>query len=208
VETIERQQHWQHIYATKGEREVSWFQNDPQPSLGLIEQLASVSSAIIDIGGGASRLAGSLLERGFRDLTVLDVASSAITAAKSHLGRDAEHIQWIIADVTSWQPARHYDIWHDRATFHFLVTERDRAAYIERLTRALMPGGFAIIATFAPDGPAQCSGLPVVRYDANSLHRTIGAAFTLESTQRHVHITPWGTSQAFQYSIFRRLPGE
>lgn len=164
------------------------------------------SDAIIDIGGGASRFVDDLLQKGFRDLTVLDLSSSALAAAKARIGADADRINWIVADVVTWQPPRAYSVWHDRAAFHFLTAEPDRGAYVVRLAQALKPGGHAVIATFAPDGPERCSGLPVMRYDAETLGRTLGAAFKLISTQRHDHTTPWGTRQAFQFSVFRHNP--
>lgn len=185
----DRQTHWQSAYQAKGESEVSWFQEDAQPSLALIEEVASPSSAVIDIGGGASRLAGALLDRGFQDLTVLDLSSAALAAAKARIGAGAERVQWIVADVTMWEPSRRYDVWHDRATFHFLVAESDRAAYLSRLARALKPKGHAIIATFAPDGPEQCSGLPVRRYDAKTLGQTLGPGFRLVSARRQKHVS-------------------
>jgi ubiquinone/menaquinone biosynthesis C-methylase UbiE len=202
----DRQAHWQSIYATKAEREVSWFQDDPQPSLALIEQIASPSSSVIDVGGGASRLADALLERGFQDLTILDLSSAALAAAKERIGQEARRVQWIVADIAAWEPSRAYDVWHDRATFHFMVAEPDRAAYLSRLTRALNPGGHVIIATFALDGPEQCSGLPVRRYDADTLAQTLGADFQLISSRRHEHVTPRGAAQPFQFSVFRRVP--
>jgi len=201
---VDPQAHWQSVYARKGEREVSWFQESPQPSLDLIEGCATPSSAIVDIGGGASHLADALLQRGFKDLTVLDLSSAALAAAKARIGSAAEHVRWITADIVTWAPERVYDVWHDREAFHFLVAEPDRAAYLARLERALRPGGHAIIATFAPDGPERCSGLPVTRYNADGLARTLGPSFRLESTRRHEHVTPWGAPQAFQFSVFRR----
>jgi trans-aconitate methyltransferase len=198
--------HWQSIYAAKGEREVSWFQDDAQPSLALIEEVASPSSAVIDIGGGASRLADALHERGFLDLTVLDLSSAALLAAKKRIGSGAERIQWIVSDITTWEPPRAFDVWHDRATFHFMVTDSDRAAYLCRLAQALKLGGHAIIATFAPDGPEQCSGLPVKRYAAETLGQTLGPGFRLMNTRRHEHVTPWGAAQLFQFSVFRHVP--
>ena len=206
---VSRQAHWENVYTTKGENEVSWFQQSPAPSLDLIVQAgASRASAIIDIGGGASRLVDSLVEQGFEDITVLDLSGAALASARSrlesHLGASAGRVNWIVADATNWEPAKRYDIWHDRAAFHFLTEEGDRAAYIVRLARALRIGGHAIIATFAPDGPEKCSGLPVARYDSASLGRTLGAAFKLVHTQRHEHATPWQSRQAFQFSTFRR----
>jgi SAM-dependent methyltransferase len=200
-----RQAHWENVYTTKGENEVSWFQQSPMPSLDLIVQAgATTESAIIDIGGGASRLVDHLIEQGFDDITVLDLSAAALAADKARLGVDAERVSWIVADATTWEPARAYDIWHDRAAFHFLTDAGDRAAYVARLERGLRIGGHAIIATFAPDGPEKCSGLPVARYDGASLGQTLGAAFELIHTQRHEHATPWGARQAFQFSIFRR----
>jgi ubiquinone/menaquinone biosynthesis C-methylase UbiE len=199
-----RHTHWQGTYTAKGEREVSWFQDSPQPSLDLIAQVAASSaSAIVDIGGGASRLAATLLDKSFQDITVLDLSEAALAAARIRIGSKGEGLKWIAADATNWKPPQTYDVWHDRATFHFLVEDADRGAYLSRLTRFLRPGGHAIIATFALDGPERCSGLPVVRYDAASLSRTLGPAFVCVSTQRHIHTTPWGAPQAFQFTVFQ-----
>src|SRR5213080_2587170 len=149
-----RQAHWENVYTTKGENEVSWFQQSPAPSLELIVQAGAVSdSAIIDIGGGASRLVDHLVEQGFEDVTVLDLSDAALKAAKARLGARADRVRWLVADATIWEPVKRYDIWHDRAAFHFLTDEKDRATYIERLGRGLKAGGHAIIATFALDGP-------------------------------------------------------
>jgi SAM-dependent methyltransferase len=198
-----RKAHWEGIYTSKGENEVSWFQENPAPSLELIAKVgATPASAIIDIGGGASRLVDNLVERGFEDVTVLDLSEAALEAAKARLRDDAGHVHWILADVTVWEPLKAYDIWHDRAAFHFLTEDHDRAAYVARLERALKVGGYAIIATFALDGPERCSGLPVVRYDPESLGQTLGRSFRLVDTRRHAHATPWGTEQSFQFSVF------
>jgi SAM-dependent methyltransferase len=200
-----RQAHWQDVYIRKGEKEVSWFQENPTPSLELIAQVgATPASAIIDIGGGASRLVDNLIDRGFDDVTVLDLSEAALGAAKARLGTLANQVHWIVADATVWVPHKAYDIWHDRAAFHFLTEEGDRAAYLARLERAVKVGGYAIIATFALDGPERCSGLPVVRYDPASLGRILGPAFQLVDTRRHAHATPWGSDQSFQFSVFRR----
>lgn len=200
-----RRTHWENVYTTKGENEVSWFQQSPAPSLELIAQTGPTNkSAIIDIGGGASRLVDHLVAQGFEDVTVLDLSGAALAAAQSRLGDSAARINWIVADATTWEPAKPYDIWHDRAAFHFLTDERDRAAYLERLGRGLNIGGHAIIATFAPDGPEKCSGLPVARYDSASLGRILGDAFKLVDARRHEHATPWDARQIFQFSVFRR----
>ena len=203
-----RKGHWETVYTTKGENEVSWFQDNPAPSLEMIE-LAKPgrSAAIIDIGGGASRLVDALLGRGFRHLAVLDISAAALDAAKARLGEAATKVQWIVADVTTWQPQQAFDIWHDRAAFHFLVDAADRAAYVGALKQALIPGGHAVIATFAIDGPEKCSGLEVARYDAAELASELGEEFTLIETRKHDHSTPWNSNQRFQFSLFRRRGG-
>jgi len=201
-----RRIHWEKVYAGKRENEVSWFQENPAPSLDLIAKAgATAASALIDVGGGASRLIDALIENGFQAVTVLDLSETALAAAKARLGGRARQVQWVVADVTVWEPqAAAYDVWHDRAAFHFLTEERDRTAYVARLTKAVKPGGHAIMATFAPDGPERCSGLPVARYDAQSLGRAVGDAFELVETRRHEHKTPSGSEQPFQFSLFRR----
>ncbi|UPK32269.1 class I SAM-dependent methyltransferase [Bradyrhizobium sp. 186] len=205
MQSDSRQAHWEGVYTKKGENEVSWFQEYPAPSLELIEHIgATPASAIIDVGGGASRLVDNLVDRGFGDVTVLDLSGAALETAKVRLGARAARVHWIVADVTVWEPPKAYDIWHDRAAFHFLTDDRDRAAYVGRLERALKVGGYAIIATFALDGPERCSGLPVQRYDPAGLGQTLGRAFQLTDTRRHAHATPWGAEQSFQFSLFRR----
>ena len=199
-----RQAHWEGVYTKKGENEVSWFQENPAASLELIAQVgATPTSAIIDIGGGASRLVDNLIDRGFEDVTVLDLSEAALEAAKGRLGDRAARVHWIVADAAVWEPPKAYDIWHDRAAFHFFTEDRDRAAYVARLDRALKVGGYAIIATFAVDGPERCSGLPVMRYDPVSLGQTLGRAFQLVEARRHTHATPWGSDQSFQFNVFR-----
>jgi SAM-dependent methyltransferase len=206
MENESRQSHWENVYSTKDEKEVSWFQENPAPSLALMAKIAVVpSSAIIDIGGGASRLVDHLIEDGFRDVTVLDLSAAALQAAKARLGERADKAHWLVADATTWQPPRTYDVWHDRAAFHFLTEARDRDAYLARLKQALKIGGHAIIATFALDGPEKCSGLPVERYDAARLEQTLGSGFKLLRSQRNDHATPWGSHQRFQFSVFQRL---
>jgi SAM-dependent methyltransferase len=205
MDSASRQAHWENVYTTKDENEVSWFQQSPAPSFELITQAgATHASAIIDIGGGASRLVDHLVEQGFEDVTVLDLSGAALEAAKRRLERRADRVHWVVADATAWEPVKAYDIWHDRAAFHFLTEEKDRAAYIARLTQGVKAGGHAIIATFALDGPEKCSGLPVARYDSASLAWTLGSKFQLVHTRRHEHTTPWGSQQMFQFSVFRR----
>jgi SAM-dependent methyltransferase len=200
----DRSAHWERVYADKSETEVSWFETDPAPSLEALARAgATRRSAIIDIGGGASRLVDRLIQDGYADISVLDVSAAALETTKARLGDGALKVQWIVADATTWQPERTYDLWHDRATFHFLVDPADRAAYVERMRRALRSGGGAIIATFAPDGPEKCSGLPVARYDGKSLSAALGPDFLWIETRRHDHRTPSGAVQHFQFSMFR-----
>jgi trans-aconitate methyltransferase len=188
----DRKSHWQAVYTTKAEHEVSWFQENPAPSLELIDLLGPMpESALVDIGGGASRLVDSLLARGFHDVTVLDISAAALDAARARLGEQASRVQWVVADVTKWSPARTFDLWHDRAAFHFLTDPADRSAYVSRMKQAIKPGGHAIIAAFAIDGPEKCSGLPVHRYDAAGLAGELGEGFELLDSRRHDHSTPW-----------------
>jgi 2-polyprenyl-3-methyl-5-hydroxy-6-metoxy-1,4-benzoquinol methylase len=200
-----RDEHWEGVYSTKSEREVSWFQETPSLSLELIGSTGATQlSPIVDIGGGASRLVDALVDGGYEEVTVLDLSESALAAAKARLGASAAQVTWVVADVVGWTPRQRYDVWHDRAAFHFLTDAADRTAYVACLREALRPGGHAIIATFALDGPERCSGLPVVRYDARSLGEVLGDAFSLVETRRHDHRTPMGSTQRFQFSLFRR----
>jgi SAM-dependent methyltransferase len=205
VSALERQAYWQNIYQTKGERDVSWFEESPAISLDFIKATGvGPDASIIDVGGGASSLVDALLAGGFRALTILDLSEKALAASKERLGSRADYVTWIIADITDWQPAKEYDLWHDRATFHFLTEPSERAAYAESLRKAVRPGGYVIIGTFAPDGPERCSGLPVVRHDAASIGQILGRSFRLVGTRRHDHQTPSGAIQHFQFSRFER----
>ena len=200
-----RHSHWEGVYTSKGDEQLSWFEETPALSLELIEMVGSTSSpGIIDIAGGASRLAHCLVSRGYEDVTVLDISAAALARARSRMGDKAGAVTWITADVTAWDPSRTYDIWHDRAGFHFLTLRADQMAYVARLRRALAEGGHAVIATFAPDGPERCSGLLVDRHDQSSLAAALGSGFALIDSRRHEHVTPWGAPQKFQFSTFRR----
>ena len=202
---IERHAHWENVYQTKGERDLSWFQESPSISLDLIRSTGmKPGAAIIDIGGGASRLVDALLDEGFEAITVLDLSEKALATSKARLGARSAKVKWVAADVTTWEPSQTYDVWHDRAAFHFLTDPKDRAAYATQLLRAVRPGGHVIIGTFAPAGPERCSGLPVVRHDANSLSVILGPSFDLLESRNHAHQTPTGTIQRFQFSRFRR----
>jgi SAM-dependent methyltransferase len=205
--TIERQSHWQNVYQTKGECDVSWFQETPAISLDLIRATGvSADAPIIDIGGGASRLVDVLLSEGFRAVTVLDVSEKALAMSRDRLGPSARRVTWIVADVAAWHPDKSYDLWHDRAAFHFLTEPADRTAYAECVRKAVRPGGHVIIATFGPDGPERCSGLPVLRHDAASIGEALGPSFKPIESRRHDHKTPGGTIQRFQFSCFQNQP--
>jgi SAM-dependent methyltransferase len=205
--TTDRRTHWNTAYDRTPPDRLSWHQDAPGVSLDLI-RIAGVTAAssVIDIGGGTSRLAGALLAMGLQDVTVLDLSQVALDAARERLGQAGDSMTWIAADITAWTPDRPYDLWHDRAVFHFLVEAPDRAAYLDSLARAVRPGGHALIATFAPDGPETCSGLPVARYSPADLAACLGPRFDLVTHRRELHRTPAGKRQAFQYSLFRR-PG-
>lgn len=206
MDTEQRQDHWQRTYGAKADQEVSWHQESPEPSLALVTAAAaSPASPIIDIGGGTSYLVDHLVRRGYGRVSVLDISSSALARARERLAAQAVKVHWIAADIATWRPTELYEVWHDRATFHFMVTEADRSAYLARLRQALAPGGHAIIATFALDGPQTCSGLPVMRYDAESLAAMLGQEFMRVSSMSHLHRTPWGSVQPFQFSVFRRV---
>lgn len=199
------QAHWDNVYGSKTEGEVSWFQDEPDISLTLLALVgASPDDTIVDVGGGASRLVDCLLDKGFAHVSVLDLSAAALAAAQVRLGARSDAAKWITADARRWQPPEAYDIWHDRAAFHFLTGADDQRAYIERLNRGLKDGGHVIIGTFAPDGPEKCSGLPVVRHNADSLSRLLGPGYILVDSRRHEHKTPWGAVQKFQFSTFKR----
>lgn len=203
--TAERSQHWNTVYRTKPADSVSWFEPVPQMSLGLIRRAAiAPDGAIIDIGGGASSLPDSLLAAGQTDISVLDVSESALAKSRDRLGDAAARIQWIVADITAWQPTRRYELWHDRAVFHFLVGDKDREAYLAALHSGTRAGSQVVIATFALDGPERCSGLPVQRYSSQSLADTLGDDFSLLEAGQEEHLTPGGAIQRFQFSRFAR----
>lgn len=202
----ELKKHWDGIYSQKAESQLSWHQDNPAISLELAEFAGVTStSSVIDIGGGTSRFIDCLIERGLRDLSVLDLSQVALDVARQRLGKRGEMVNWIVSDITVWSPTSDYDLWHDRAVLHFLVDPEDRAAYLDRLSRCVRPGGHAIIATFALDGPETCSGLPVVRYSPRSLADTLGHGFALVTQRVGLHHTPSGRPQSFQFSLFRKV---
>lgn len=202
---FDRKKHWEEVYSTRSSHEVSWHQDVPGPSLDLIARAEIPKSApIIDIGGGASRLADHLLASGFHDISVLDISAIALQEARRRLGRQAAAIQWIEADVTRFEPERRYALWHDRAAFHFLMDRADRERYVDIMLRSLEEGGQAIIAAFAEDGPGKCSGLDVQRYGRASMQQALGAGMRLVEASSDRHLTPSGVEQLFTFYRFRR----
>ena len=198
--------HWESIYRTKQPSEMSWYQPYPTRSIELLLRAGvSLGSSIIDIGGGDSTFVDALLDREFRNITVLDISSGAIERARARLGARANEVAWIEGDVRFVDlAAQAYDVWHDRAVFHFLTQPDDRTRYMAQVAGALRHGGTLIIATFALEGPPQCSGLPVTRYDAGGLATQLGDEFALQESLTDVHRTPAGVEQAFTYARFQR----
>jgi SAM-dependent methyltransferase len=200
---MSRQDHWDKVYASKSDAEVSWTQAEPRTSLALIAEVCP-SGRVIDVGGGTSSLAERLLDAGY-SAAVLDISATALARAKARLGARADQIRWIVADVTRQADVGTFDLWHDRAVFHFLTEQADRVAYVAMMSRTVPAGGHAVIATFALDGPEMCSGLPVRRYDGAKLAAELGASFQWLKSVPETHLTPWGKPQSFQYSVFRRM---
>jgi 2-polyprenyl-3-methyl-5-hydroxy-6-metoxy-1,4-benzoquinol methylase len=197
--------HWDKIYTTKAPDQVSWYRPHLETSLALVKRAAGDRTAsIIDVGGGESTLVDDLLEHGFQNITVLDVSQAAIDVNRIRLGERAKLVRWIVADITQAElEQRAYDVWHDRAVFHFLIAPEQRTAYVRQVGHSVKPGGYVIVSTFGPEGPTKCSGLDVVRYDTDSLHDEFGARFRLVESSNEVHQTPFGTTQQFLYCYCR-----
>lgn len=197
--------HWDSVYAKRAATEVSWYQARPDTSLALIERSGiAKGDALIDVGGGASTLVDHLLAAGYTDLSVLDIAAGAFTQSQQRLGTRADAINWIVSDVTQFEPQRGFRLWHDRAVLHFLTQPEHQVQYVDVLQQALEPGGTAIIATFGPDGPTRCSGLDIQRYNIASLESLLAPRFELQSHELEYHQTPTGGEQQFLYSCWTR----
>lgn len=203
---MDQKKHWETLYRTKDVHAVSWFQPEAVQSLELITRFAPDRSApIIDVGAGASVLVDDLLASGYNNVTVLDFSETALEISRSRLGSGAPGVHWIAADIrTARFEESAYAVWHDRAVFHFLTDPEDRRVYVEQVQRAVRPGGYVLVATFAEDGPATCSGLPVVRYSAESLHSEFGSTFRMLTSAHEDHRTPAGSEQSFLYCLCRR----
>jgi SAM-dependent methyltransferase len=200
-------EHWQQVYETKSPNEVSWYQTSPTLSLELIQATGlDHHASIVDVGGGASRLVDELLDMGYEHLAVADVSDAALATVRDRLGDRAGQVQWLVADATQWEPPGQWDLWHDRAVFHFQVEESARDGYLAALDKGVKPGGWAMIATFALDGPTKCSGLSVQRYGPEELLSVLGDQWTLVETREEIHETPSGSTQSFGYHLFRRAP--
>jgi len=197
--------HWEKVYKTKAPEAVSWYRPHLERSLALIELAAKASSAaIIDVGGGESTLIDDLILRGYNNLTVLDISQTAVDVNKRRLGLAAAQVRWLVADITEIElPPSSYNVWHDRAVFHFLTSPEPRIAYVRQVARSVKPGGHVIVSTFGSQGPMTCSGLEVMRYDAKSLHSEFGARFRLVESSKELHRTPFGATQQFLYCHYR-----
>lgn len=198
--------HWQNVYQSKAVDDVSWYQAKPSLSLDLIDSTRLDHSAtLIDVGAGASLLLDNLLERGYKNISLLDISEEALAVSRQRIGAQAENLTWLVGDITTIAlPENAYSLWHDRAVFHFLGEESQRQAYLAQVKKSLKQGGFLLMATFAEDGPEQCSGLTVSRYTAESLQAFFGDDFQLMQTQHESHITPWQSEQRFVYCLFKR----
>ena len=202
---FDRKAHWEDVYSNKKSTDVSWYQQHPEYSLNLIRATGiDVSAHIIDIGGGASTLMDFMLDDGYQNLSVLDISYSAIEQAKKRLGDRADKVEWVEHDITNFLTDEKYDVWHDRAVFHFLTDALDRSSYIHTMSRALKPGAHAIIATFALNGPEKCSGLDVQRYSPDTMMAVLGDQFEFVETISEEHETPGGATQNFVYCRFKK----
>jgi SAM-dependent methyltransferase len=201
---MDRREHWEQVWTSKAETETSWHQPEPRLSLDLIARYGGRGGGVLDVGGGSSRVVDGLLAMGASRVGVLDVSAAALEGARRRLGPRAEGVEWIVADVAHYEPEHVWDIWHDRAVFHFLTDPEDRQGYVRAARQALAPGGHVVVATFAPHGPTRCSGLEVVRYAAPALTEAFGEGFDLVDSAEEVHHTPWGTEQPFVYAVLRR----
>jgi 2-polyprenyl-3-methyl-5-hydroxy-6-metoxy-1,4-benzoquinol methylase len=204
---LDRKRHWNEVYTTKPAETVSWFRPHVETSFKLIQDSGfGKDAAVIDVGGGASTLVDDLLDHGYSDVSVLDIAMPALDVVKKRLDERAQQVTWIEGDITKVALLRHrYDVWHDRAVFHFLTDPDDRRAYIQQVLKAVRPGGLVIVASFATDGPEKCSGLPVMRYDPEDMHAQFGQAFHLLGHEREMHLTPAGKEQPFVYCFCRKI---
>ena len=205
---MDRESHWNKVYETKEPDTVSWYQRRPERSIGHVRKFAEMTQQVIDVGAGASMLIDALLDAGYVHPIVLDVSVAALERTKARLGARAKRVHWVVADVTQDLDLPMVDLWHDRAALHFLTDAADRANYARLAARTVRPAGHLVIATFAPDGPERCSGLPVQRHDGKSLGNLFDGEFEFVQEEREVHLTPAGAEQHFCWTVFRRRQHE
>lgn len=203
---MDRKEHWERVYREKAVNSVSWFQTSPETSLELIASCKlDLSQPVIDVGAGSSVLVDKLIERGHQNLYVLDISSAALQNSKERLGELAERVNWLVEDIANFHTSQKFQLWHDRAVFHFLTDKQDRAQYIETLLNSVPIGGNLILASFALDGPEKCSGLPIVQYNEEKIQAEIGLGFKLIESKNEIHLTPWQSEQSFKYFRFIRI---
>ncbi len=200
-----RLQHWESVYRENADAELGWTQARPEPSLSLVRRFAAPTDRVLDVGGGSSSLARRLVDEGYDAVTVLDVSATALERGRAAAGASADRIRWRVGDITDQAGVGAFELWHDRALFHFLTQADERRRYVALARRAVRPRGHLILAAFAPDGPERCSGLPVLRYDAGALARELGSAFRLVDERRVTHRTPGGVDQRFVFAVFERV---
>lgn len=200
-----RQAHWDNIYTRHQQDQVSWYEDEPATSIRMVVTAApSPAASMIDIGAGQSRLVDQLLEAGWIDVTALDVSEAALAEVRARLEKRASKVSFVVTDLLEWKPRREFEVWHDRAVFHFLTSAQDRANYVRTASRAVKSGGAVVLGVFAEDGPTQCSGLSTARYNADALASVFAEHFVLERSEREKHLTPWGATQAFTWAVLRR----
>jgi SAM-dependent methyltransferase len=203
---MERREHWEQVYTLKKPEEVSWYQLKPSPSIEwILEAFPNKDANVIDIGGGTSSLVKYLLDEGFKNPAILDISSAALEKSKTLMGNHSYSVEWIVSDITNFSPSRKFDLWHDRAVFHFLVRAEDRRLYIDSLKKATHIGGKILLATFSLLGPTKCSGLDVIRFDAKMLANELGPSFKLIKNEDIAHKTPSANTQSFIYCFFERI---
>ena len=207
MDTSKRKTHWERVYETKQDHQVSWYQEKPELSLEFVRKyLHKKEAPAIDIGGGNSRLTELLAREGYTGFSVLDISAAALERTKAKLGTQATQIKWIVSDILAFNPSEKFALWHDRATFHFLTDEKDIEKYVEIAANAIMPGGVLVLATFATSGPPKCSGLEITQYSAATAEKTFAKYFNLLESREAVHQTPFDSEQNFIYNIFERQP--
>ncbi len=202
---MDKRQHWENRYSSTKADKLTWYQPKPEQSINWIHRHCAKDQALIDVGAGASTLTDHLLEDGYNNITLLDLSEQSLEESRARLGSKAAAVKWIAADITNWQPTEKYDLWHDRAVFHFLTETTDRAAYMQSLATGLKTGGILIMATFAIGGPEKCSGLPIVQYDADKLQTELGSKFLLLESIQENHPTPAGNNQLFNWCVFQHV---